>query len=1373
MSSGAPVKPTKGVRKSDARKRGEADSYYNDDSVPTHPSTGTTGASSIPSYMSNIGKPYVAPPVATQGFGTYSPSPPVNSSLPVAYNPHSVPVPTYAEQGDLNPNYHSNSPTTTAPVYGNDNVGYSHPQLTLNHQDSPPQELYSLPGEHHIYNENPEYHSHQAVTHTYDENTLVQKLNIPLRESVKNLCKAYKKAERDQIAHFEQYSIASGLCKKCFPKGSDPKYAPRPHNYRPPRRKIYYVGKYRKVRFLALRRKRSGGLHFHWWDDTSESSVSSTDSSLTDSGSGSERTRQWRRQDIHEQRVLAKEKKHIARDNRRQMKYLQREQQSRQNGIFGATGAAATTMWKKARESWVHSGYSSDDGLAFGDPNARKDHNGKTTASASGMFVGHAESSKTAQPGSSSAREIYYDPGYNKAGFNPHYYKPAGSSSGNNVMFAASREPEDLHRITKKRSHRKKLSDASSTSGDSALAYGYGISPVSSPDIREVKPKSGGFWPFGGRKKVKKRRSASGAYSSSSVDENLAFGGYPSTSASPASALRQMREKNKSQQTWDTVSLNSMRSAMSIANSISSSIKNTRKSVEGVFGYGPVPIGSGRVRERRSGSGFAAGSPEKRPTSWFLRRRESRESNKSESEHGSSLYGGVRLGTPAGSRRRTGDSHRHIRPPSVHSTASNTSGLRYGTGSLRSQGSRRSSITARTHSSDGSSRVKSKGGFWGMFGSSGDKKKKKKNKKGSVSSNSRSFKGKAPATERGDWEDFSGDEEYETYMTPSGEMIRQYRNGREVRIPKQKPESPALSRVFPKASSDPTNFDVEYAGSPVSSQTNPAHRRRSRNPQPQRQESYGNGVVPSQITSLPPPSVAVGAPTPSPVYPSSTVPPSLASVIGGEYTPGSYTARSVPPLPPAPQSVSGSVVAPSSTYHGSMRSDAFSSPGSTITNATIYTNMTPQQGRPALYNDLSAGSGFRHNFEQLQKRQEQSQSMPRSEPTGINTPVLNAGGNFNHLFQVPTVDTLQSGGVFNSKLTQKGVDARQVNQEQMGQTRARELVQRKAEEDRVRKSKEEEEARARANFAAEEAIAQRMEAEYEARVAVEQASLRRKDQVDADVRRRKWEEEQTSKQQQEARQMEIRRMDELRRAEETRRIEMAQAKALHAQMEADAARRAEELRLAEARRLEQEFAAEQLRIAERERKAAREAEAKRAAEEAAKQAEWERLERIEKEKIQREKEEAARLAAERERLERMEREKIQRDKEIERLKIQKEREEAARLAAERERLERIERERVQRAQEEAARLAPEREQERLAQEEAARVRAAAAAAEAERSRLEKEKKEYEERIQRERIERERMAREKREHEEKLRLERVERERIENEQRLERERILGA
>jgi len=1342
MSSGAPSKAASGAKSGDVRTKGEADAYYLDNSAPTYPSSnGTNGTNPIPSYMNNIGKPYAAPPVASAGFGmpsatgagTYvSPPPQVHSSMPVAYNPH--PVPTYVDQTEQNADYHAVSPVL-APTNG----GYSHPVLT---EDLP------TPQNHLIYSQNPEYHSHLEIHHSYDENSLVQKPSLPLRESIKNLCKAYKRYERDQITHFEQYSVASGLCKKCFPKNWDPAKGPRPHNYRPPRRKIYYVGKYRKVRFLALRRKKSGGLHFHWWDDTSESSVSSTDSSPTDSGSGSERTRRFKREDIHEQRMLAKVKKNIAREHRREMKYLQRQQEARQNGIFGATGAAATTMWRKARESWVHSGYSSDDGLAVGDdvhgasPVHSHDKIPSASSSMGGMFV--AESLKVGAEG------VYYDPGFNQDGFNPHYYKPAASSSGggggvvHSVMFAESREPEGLHshhRVTKKRSHRKRPSDASSNSGDSGLAYGYGISPSTSPSSSDAQPKSSGFWPFGGKKKkVNKRRSASGAYSSSSFDEGLAFGTYPSASASPASALREFKKKNRSQQTWDTVSLDS------ITHSISSSIRTTRDSIERSFSYG----GDSRSRhhEGRGGSGYGAGSRNKRPTSSFLSRRQSRDSWKSESDHGGSVYGGVRLETPMSGNshtRRRSDGYRqghyqNQRPTSVHSTGSNSS-LVYGASSLRSQSSCRSSVGGRSQSSAGAkydsderSPVKSKGGFWGMFGGSGDKKKKNKHKKkGSLSSlNSKSKKGKGP-TDR-DWVDLSEDERdaaYEMHRAQSGER---YSDGR------AKPESPALVKVYPKPSSDdPTRFDVEYA-STGSSQRPPSHQSRGSGSrhhashiQQQRQQSYGDGVTPSQRTALPPPAVAAGAPTPSPVYPSTSVPPPLAPILDSDYR-ASYNVKSVPPLPapPAPQSITGSIAggASNSNYPGSVsvRSEPFSSPGSTITDATTFTGMTT---RPPLYNiqadprdrNLSAGSDMRQQFQKMrdaQAAQDQAQAF-RSEPTGMSNPVITGGGKFNHFFQVPEVDTLRVGDVFVNNSSNKLTHGMQPSQEGYGkqerarrdmeaQLRQREERDRREEEqrerERLRKEEEDRNGRVRANAAAEKALQERMVADYEARVAAHQETLRIQQQ---DERRRKWQEEQAAKRVheeaearrvEEAHQAEVRRREELRRLEESKRIEEAHKKAMKAKAEAEAARIKEEERLAEARRLEMEFAAEQLRIAEMERKKAEEERRREMEEEKRRVMEWERQEREEAARR-----EAARLEAVRQ--------------------------------AEAERLAREEAARQETLRQEAKRRA---EVERIKREEAARIAAAAAAAEKER--VERARREYEERLERGRIaEQERVERE--------------------------------
>ncbi|RPB19225.1 hypothetical protein L211DRAFT_642866 [Terfezia boudieri ATCC MYA-4762] len=956
--SGAPSKMASGTKNGNMWKRGEADSYYLENSAPTYPSSttrlpssnGANGTNPIPSYMNNISRPYTAPPVAstglgmlsTTGAGTYcSPAPQVYSSMPVVYNPH--PAPSYIDQTEQNADYHAVSPVL-APMNG----GYSHPVLM---------EALPTPQSHVIYNQNQGYHSHLEIHHSYDENTLVQKPSLPLRESIKNLCKAYKRYEREQIAHFEQYSVASGLCKKCFPKNWDPAKGPRPHKYRPPRRKIYYVGKYRKVRFLTLRRKKSGRFHFHWWDDTSESSVSGTDSSPTDSGSGSERTRRIRREDIYEQRMLAKMKKNMAREHRREMKYLQRQQEARQNGIFGATGAAATTMWRKARESWVHSGYSSDDGLAVGDHDVHgassvHSHGRIPSASSSkgGMFV--AESPKAVK------ESVYYDPGFNKYGFNPHYYKPTESSSGgrggvvSNIMFAESREPEGLHshhRVTKKRSHRKRPSDASSNSGDSGLAYGYEISPSTSPSNSDAKPKSSGFWPFGGKKKAKDRQSASRAYSSSSFDEGLAFGTYPSATTSPASALRELKTNNPSQQTWDTVSL---------ASTISSSIRTTRGSIKRSLGYG----GDSQTRhEGRGGSGYGAGSRTTRPTSSFLQTRHSRDSWKSESEHGGSVYGGVRLERGHSHTRRSSKQGRNQRPTSVHSTGSNSS-LAYGAASLRSQSSCRSSAGGRSqcstgpkYDSDERSLVESRGGFWGMFGGFGDKKKNKHRKRGSLSNlngqrNCKTNKGKGPCDR--EWVDISGDERDAAYETHRPQSGRRYSDGR------ARPESPALIKVYPiRSSDDPTKFDVEYATSTGSSQRPPSHQSRGSGSrhhashiQQQRQQSYGDGVTPRQRTALPPPAVAAGAPTPSPVYPSTSVPPPLAPILHSD-SHVSCNEKSVPPLPapPAPQSVTGSIGggASDSNYPGSVsvHSEPFSSPGSTITNATTLTGMITERDR--------------------------------------------------------------------------------------------------------------------------------------------------------------------------------------------------------------------------------------------------------------------------------------------------------------------------------------------------------------------------------------------------------------------------------------------
>ena len=1349
MSSGAPSKMASGAKNEDVQKRGEADSYYLDNSGPTYPSSnGVNGTNPIPSYMSNIGKPYAAPPVASAGFGmpsttdagTYgSPSPQVHSSMPVAYNPH--PEPTYIDESEQNPNYHAGSPVLV-PTNG----GYSHPVLTLQHQDTLP---LPTPQDHLIYDDNQEYHSHLEIHHSYDENPLVQKPALRIRESIKNLCKAYKRYEHDQLTHFEQYSVVSGLCKKCFPKNWDPAKGPRPHNYRPRRRKIYYVGKYRKVRFLTLRRKKSGGLRFHLWDDTSESSVSGTDSSPTDSGSGSERTRRFRRQDIHEQRMLAKMKKNMAREHRREMKYLKRQQEARQNGIFGATGAVATTMWRKARESLVHSGYSSDDGLVVGDHDihgATVHSHGRTpsaVSSSGGMFV--AESSKAGgKSASTGKKDVYYDPGFNKDGFNPHYYKPAASSSGGggggvvqNVMFAESREPEGLNRVTKKRGHRKRPSDVSSNSGDSGLAYGYGLSPSTSPSNSDAQPKSSRFWPFGGKKKVKKRRSASGAYSSSSFDEALAFGAYPSASASPASALREFKKKNRSQQTWDTVSLDS------ITHSISSSIRTTRDSIERSFGYG----GDSRARyEGRGGSGYGAGSRSKRSSSSFLQRRWSKSSWKSESDHGGSIYGGVRLETPMSGHshtshtRRGSDGHKqghyqHPRPASVHSTGSHSSvgGLAYGAASLRSQSSRRSSVGGRSQSSSGLKydsdelSVESKSGFWGMFGGSGDKKKNKHQKKGSLSSLSgKSKKGKAPADR--DWVDLSEDERDAAYEARRAQSGGRYPGGR------PKPEPPALMRVYPKPSSDdPARFDVEYATSTGSSQRLLSHesrasgsRHQSSHLQQQRQQSYGDGVTPSQRTSLPPPSVAAGAPTPSPVYPSTSAPPPLAPILGSDYR-ASYNVKSVPPLPPPPppQSIAGSIPngASNSNYPGSVsvRSEPFSSPGSTITDATTFTSMTT---RPPLYNiqadtrdrNLSAGSDLRQQFQKMrdaQAAQDQTQAF-RSEPIGgISNPMITAG-KFNHFSQVPEVDTLRVSTTINSNnILTIGIQPPQEGYVKQEKTRrgmeghlqfVRQREEEQRERERLRKEEEVRNERARANAAAEKALQERMVADYEARVAVQQEALRIQQQ---DGRRRKWEEGQVAKkvyEEAEARrveethQAELHRQEELRRVEENRRIEEAHKKAMKAKAEAEAARIKEEERLAEARRLEMEFAAEQLRIAEVERRKAEEERRREMEEEKRRVMEWERQER--EEAVRRE---AARL-------------ETARQAEMERLA----REEAARQEA---------------LRQEAARRA---EIERIKKEEAARIAAAAAAAEKER--VERAKREYEEQLERERIaERERIG----------------------------------
>jgi len=1330
MSSGAPSKTTNGGKKGDARKRGEADAYYLDNSAPTYPpSNGASGTNPIPSYMSNIGKPYAAPPVASGGFGmpsttgagTYgSPSPQVHSSMPVAYNPD--PVSTYIDESEQNADYNAVSPVL-APTNG----GYSHPVLIHQHQDTPP------PLDHLIYSDNPEYHSHLEVHHSYHENPLVQKPTLPLRESIKNLFKAYKRYERDQIAHFEQYSVASGLCKKCFPKNWDLAKGPRPHNYRPPRRKIYYVGKYRKVRFLTLRRMKSGGLHFHWWDDTSESSVSNTDSSPTDSGSGSERTRRFRRQDIHEQRMLAKMKKNMAREHKREMKYLQRQQEARQNGIFGTTGAAATTMWRKARESWVHSGYSSDDGLAVGDHDVHgaSVHSdariSSAVSSSGGMFV--AESSKAESKNASAGKKnVYYDPGFNKDGFNPHYYKPTASSSGGgvvqDVMFAESREPQGLHishRVTKKRSHRKRLSDASSNSGDSGLAYGYQLSPSTSPSNSDSQPKSSGFWLFGGRKKVKKRRSTSGAYSSSSFDEALAFGAYSSSSASPASAL-DFQKKNRSQQTWDTVSLDS------ITHSISSSIRTTRDSIEKSFSYGG---GDGRARhEGRSGSGYGAGSRNQRPPGLFVHRRQSRDSWKSESENGGSIYGGVRLGTsisaPSHARQRS-DGHRqghyqNQRPASVQSTGSHSSagGLVYGAASLRSQSSRQSSPGGRSPSSAGAnydsdehSSVKSKGGFWGIFGGSGDKKMNKHKAK--------SHKGKGPTNQV--WVDLSEDER-ETHDTQSG---GRYPGG------KAGPGSPALVKVYPKPlPDDPRRFDVEYATSTESSQRSPSHQSRGSGSRHhsshlQKQPRQQDGVTPSQRRALPPPSVAAGAPTPSPVYPSTSAPPPLTPILDSNYR-ASYNVTSVPPLPPPPpQSVTGSIAggASNSNYPGSV-SEHFSSPGSTITDATTFTSMT---ARPPLYNiqvdprdrNLSAGSDLRQQFQKMREAQaDQAKAQAvqdqakvfRSEPMVINNPAITGGEKFNQFFQAPEVDTLRAGGVFvadnsNSKLThrtqlpQEGyVKQEKARRNMEAQLQfARQWEEEQQERERVRK---EEEVRARANAAAEKALQDRMVADYEARVAAHQETLRIQQH---DERRRKWEEEQGAKKiheeaearrVEEAHQAEIRRQEELRRLEENKRLEEAHKKAMKARAEAEAARIKEEERLAEARRLEMEFAAEQLRIAEMERRKAEEERRREMEEERRRVMEWERQER----------EEATR-------------------REVARL-------EAARQA-EAERLAREEAVRQEAIRQEAAKRA---EAERVKREEAVRIAAVAAAAEKERAR-----REYEEQLERERIaEQERLER---------------------------------
>ncbi|KAF8428891.1 hypothetical protein BGX38DRAFT_420573 [Terfezia claveryi] len=1397
MSSGAPSgalsKMASGAKNGDMWNRGEADTYYLDNSAPTYPSSnGANGTNPIPSYMHNISKPYTAPPVAstgmgmlsTTGAGTYcSPSPQVYSSTPVVYNPH--PEPSYIDQTVQNADYHAVSPML-APTNG----GYSHPVLT----EDPP-----TPQNH---NQNQGYHSHLGIHHSYDENPLVQKPSLPLRESIKNLCKAYKRYEREQIAHFEQYSVASGLCKKCFPKNWDPAKGPRPHNYRPPRRKIYYVGKYRKVRFLTLRRKKSGSLHFHWWDDTSESSVSSTDSSPTDSGSGSERTRRLRREDIYEQRMLAKMKKNMAREHRREMKYLQRQQEARQNGIFGATGAAATTMWRKARESWVHSGYSSDDGLAVGDHDVHgassvHSHGRIPSASSSkgGMFV--AESSKAGK------ESVYYDPGFNRDGFNPHYYKPTESSSGGrggvvpNVMFAESREPEGLHyhRVTKKRSHRKRpsdASDASSNSGDSGLAYGYGISPSTSPSNSEAKPKSRGFWPFGGKKKVKDRQSASRAYSSSSFDEGLAFGAYPSATTSPASALREFKKKNRSQQTWDTVSLDS------ITHSISSSIRTTRGSIERSFGYG----GDSRTRhEGRGGSGYGAGSRNMRPISSFVQRRQSRDSWKSESDHGGSVYGGVRLETPMSGHshaRRRSDGHKqghyqNQRPTSVHSTGSNSS-LAYGAASLRSQSSCRSSVGGRSQSSTGAkydsderSPAKSRGGFWGMFGGSGDKKKNKHKKRGSLSNlNSKSKKGEGPSDR--EWVDDSGDERDAACATHRTQSGRRYSSDGRAR-----PESPGLMKVYPKRSSDdPTRFDVEYATSTGSSQRPPSHQSRgsgfrhhASNIQQQRQQSYGDGVTPSQRTALPPPAVAAGAPTPSPVYPSTSVPSPLAPILHSDYR-ASYNVKSIPPLPapPAPQSVTGSVN-PGSV---SVRSEPFSSPGSTISNATTLTSMTT---RPPLNNtqtdprdrNLSARSDLRQQMQKMrdaQAAQDQPQAF-RSELMEINNPLITGGGKFNPFFQVLEVDTLRAGGGFavnnsNSKLTRgmqppqegytKQERARRDMEAQLHQREERDREEGQREIERLREEEEDLNGRARANAAAEKALEERVVAEYEARVAAHQKTLRIQQQ---DERRRKWEEEQVAKRAyqeaeakrrvEEAFQAEVHRQEELRRLEENKKIEEAHNKAIKAKAEAEAARIKEEERLAEARRLEMEFAAEQLRIAEMERKKVEEERRRGMEEEKRRVQEWERQEREEaarREVAMLEVARQARIAREEAaRQEEELRQEAMRQAEVERTK----REEAAKIAAAAAAAEKEGMERARREYEEQLEWERVAEQERMERErvEAARRAAGAEAArlaELERVRLEAERIENEQR-ENERIEYElTVAREK--------AERVEQERVKRE-----------
>ncbi|KAF8455785.1 hypothetical protein BDZ91DRAFT_535763 [Kalaharituber pfeilii] len=783
--------------------------------------------------------------------------------------------------------------------------------------------------------------------------------------------------EKEEIARFEEYSIAIGACKKCFPKGSTPAQAPRPHNYRPPRRKIYYVGKYRRVRFLTLRKKRSGGLHFHWWDDTTESSVSSTASELTDSGSGSERTKRWRREDIHERRALAKETKYLAREQRRQMRYLQQQEQKKQaeqekqeqrkqQGIFGATGAAATTLWRKQMEFWTST--ESPEGYASSSSSVADNHKEESDDE-------HGSHEVRGQSSSAGARmaQIYYNPGFSEKGYNPEYYTTSDTKNGaasidvtSHYVAAARSEPRGSNKVSKSR-QKKKQRSAASSSDDSGLVYGDSASSASPVEEKSRSSRLSSLFGFRRRPSKKKSRGSSRkeASSSSSNDDGLAFGQYPSTSTSPASDLRRVHKRNASQHTWDTISL---KSGKSITNSISESLKNARM---GLFRTGSSSGRAGKEPDR-SGSGIGKEpSTWHRPSGLFVRRRFSRESNQSAYIYGteqdeeddesagkmfagknSSTESGLVYGKPpsiASSSRNSSKKHpRHRKSASIESCASNSSG-----------GGRPYQTSFWTHSSASSSsssegrrtpQQHQRSGLWGSIFGTAERRKKPKKPSSKKDKGKMTMRPASPAHD--DWES-----EEEQQQPRRVEQKRGERAAHDRKKSVTSESNVQLREVYPKPTGDPSNYDYTSSPSRDSDDRRDAHKTKQEQPrqtQPTRPGSYPE-FPPSQRTQLPNPITALAAPTPSPVY----------TLSQQSSTVGTYTRTSVPDLPPPaprqPDPVTTSPIGnggPTSTRGSfSVRSETLSSPDSTITNLTSYTaqpGSTHIRRKPPTHPPLSA-----------------------------------------------------------------------------------------------------------------------------------------------------------------------------------------------------------------------------------------------------------------------------------------------------------------------------------------------------------------------------------------------------------------------------------